>query len=348
MNSYLIFILIFTNLNGLEEQQNDIHRSRLAVNDHICIFVDNPSKRLIILKNPFSSDPIKENVDFNYMNINENELSFSHVHNIITGAKPNKNNSIFAFITQTNNNSYYLIVIWISLDNFKVTENKQIQLTQNIIANQIVLGIDSESKHIYVVHLSGTLYFNVNSKMFQEYYNNFWDRQYFMIGKALAVTNDQRLYLLAYRQKRDKKHYYCLYTVDHSNASMPISLEVIQWPIHFLSTYLNNHREFSTLSIDLNEYSNMLILGIPLVDSVLIYSIEDRLKSPILIKNHTSIEKGISFGKSVSFIDNKTYIVLVYAMSTSWSKSQIHVKILFLSNIYIKLNISNFIVLFSS
>ncbi|UJR12160.1 hypothetical protein I4U23_016337 [Adineta vaga] len=333
MNYYFIIVLIFTNTNGLEEhlleQENDIRGTRLTVNDHIAMFADNPSKRFIIINKPCSSAPLKETSDYDRITNNENKLSISYVHNIITGAKPNKNNSIFAFIAQTNNTNCYLIVMWISLGGFEIKETKQIEIKGNVIANQIVLGIDSESKHLYVVHLSGTLYFNVNSKMFQVYGMNFWERQYFMRGEALAVTNDQRLYLLAYRERKDKnqtgnKQYRCLYTVDHSNVSMPISLEVIEWPVNFPSTYLNTHRELSTLSIDLNEYSNVLIIGIPLIDSVLIFSIEDRLKSPILIKNHTSIEKGVSFGKSVSFLDNKTYIVLAYAMSTSWSKSQIH------------------------
>lgn len=347
---YFIVLLMFTNTNGLEErlfqQENDIHGTRLAVNEHISMFADNLSKTFFISKNPFSSSPIEDSKSYDSVGGRTNTLSFSYVHSIVTGIQPNKNNSIFAFIAEINNGSIYLIVMWISLNDLEVKENKQIELRDHHLVEQTVLSIDSKSEHIYVVHLTGTFYFNVNSKMIEKTYhhNGFWDGDYFMIGKALAVTNDRQLYLLAYRQKIDRNYFLCLYTIDHSNLSMPISFETIEWSIPFSSTFLTNNKELSALSIDLNETSNMLILGIPLIDSVLIYFIEDRSKSPILRKNHTSIEKAMSFGKSVSFLDNKTYIVLAYLMSTPWSHSQIQVRSFFknISEIF-----SNFIDLFS-
>ncbi|UJR16885.1 hypothetical protein I4U23_003783 [Adineta vaga] len=298
------------------------------------LYADNILQGFITVRKPFSSNPNTDDIVYSTI-IQQSGYNISslYIHNIATGAKPNNNSSVFALVGEDQNNDLYLIVMLIDVTSPVDIRTIWRNLTQPNIATDIVLGIDSESAHIYVVQLSLTLYFDVNSEESREYYNSeLWDRRRFIRGEALAVTNDHRLFLLAYRMSgfkiREHRQRYdlCLYTVDLSNVSKPIPLEIVNWPIYFSPKFLSDHREYSTLSIVLDEELDILIAGIPSIDTVVILSIRDKSQGPVIIKEHISLQKGILFGKSVALLDNNTYAVLAYAIpSLTWFTSQIQV-----------------------
>ncbi|CAF1093463.1 unnamed protein product [Adineta ricciae] len=332
-----MLLLVFTGINQLEaHSDNDmydgLYGNRFAINDHMSVYADNNIQQFTIVRRPFSSNALTNMIS--YSNIyRDSRLNSSniYIHNIATGAKLNNNNSVVAFIAETMDHKSYLIVMWIPITSSDPNEINFVELSTNNIVKQNVLGIDSDSAHIYVVQLASTLYYDVNSKINRTYHNvGFWDPHQFMIGEALAVTNDQRLFLLAYRQGKyelrpaSSRFYLCLYTVDLSNVSKPISMDPFEWTMTFPVAYLSENREYAALSLDLNEESDMLIAGIASMNSVVIFSIKDRSKPPSVFNNHTLLQKNVLFGRSVALLNNDTYAVLAYATSTlPWSSSQI-------------------------
>ena len=334
-----MLLLVFTGINQLEAHSNNdiydgLYGNRFAINDHMSVYADNTIQQFTIVRRPFSSKALTDTISYgNIYRDSRLNSSTIHIHNIATGAKLNNNNSVFAFIAENMDHKSYLIVMRIPITSSDPNEIDFVELTTNNIVKQNVLGIDSDSAHICVVQLAYTLYYDVNSKKNRTYANvGLWDPHQFTIGEALAVTNDQRLFLLAYRQGKHElkpqssRFYLCLYTVYLSNVSKPISMVPFEWTMTFPEAYLSENREYAALSLDLNEESDMLIAGIASMNSVVIFSIKDRSKPPSVFNNHTLSQKNVLFGRSVALLNNDTYAVLAYATSPlPWSSSQIQV-----------------------
>ena len=80
-----------------------------------------------------------------------------------------------------------------------------------------------------------------------------------------------------------------------------------------------------SLSISIDDKAELIAIGIPAFDLVLIFSIKFR-EYLILVKEHYSHIEEVAFGQSVAFLANHTYAVLVYNLSTlPGSLSQVQV-----------------------
>ena len=79
-----------------------------------------------------------------------------------------------------------------------------------------------------------------------------------------------------------------------------------------------------TLRGSVQEGRLVIIVGLPSGDTVYVLIVEDERE--VVVKKHTSQEKGIGFGQAVILTDNETYGVLSSALATSpWSTGRVQV-----------------------
>ncbi|CAF4944166.1 unnamed protein product, partial [Rotaria sp. Silwood1] len=79
------------------------------------------------------------------------------------------------------------------------------------------------------------------------------------------------------------------------------------------------------MSMSFHEQSQLIIIGIPSFDKILIVSVHTR-ENPKIVKEHHSIHSGVLFGQSVAMLNDGFYAVLAHSLPTlPWSLSQVQV-----------------------
>jgi hypothetical protein len=328
----LIILLIFRNVHGLEQQlfnkeKFQIYGADFAVNEYMAVFFENNLQQFTITPKPFSSHPKPEVLPYlrvvESMNLTQ---YYVYIHAIVTGTKPNHTHSVFAMIGEDKNQNFYLIVMVLSIDTINVSPTLSRQLAKPYELENLPLGIHPHNSYVCVVQLTGTLCLDISLNTTQTYENtNLWDQTAYILGQAIVVTDDHHLFLLAYRviESQEKSSPY-LYSTLLSNTSASKPLAMIDLSTNYSNHHLFEQKQYSMLSMCVHEESNMIVVGIPLLDTVVILSVQEKAQSLVINKKHVSSQIGTFFGKSVAILDNSTYAVLAQSIPTlPWSSSQI-------------------------
>jgi hypothetical protein len=228
-------------------------------------------------------------------------------------------------IGEDKNQNLYLIVMVISIDNIILSHTLSRQLKKTDELENLPLGIHPHNLYVCVVQLTETLCLDISLNTTQTYENtNMWDQTDYIFGQAMVVTDDHHLFLLAYRFIESEEFSPHLYSAVLSNMSNPTLLARIDLSINHSNHHLFEQKQHSMLSISLHEESNMIVVGIPLLDMVVILSVQEKAQPPVINKTHVSSQIGTFFGKSVAMLDNNTYAVLAQSIPTlPWSSSQV-------------------------
>ena len=122
-----------------------------------------------------------------------------------------------------------------------------------------------------------------------------------------------------------------------TNTSLLIHKQLLEF--RFVdSVNIDQPLSYKSLFISIRNEAELVAVGIPYLDLVLIFSAHLR-KDLILIKEHNFFISGVGFGQPVDFISDNTYAVLVHEFTTlPWSRLQIQV-----STKYRNISISLFI-----
>jgi hypothetical protein len=337
MHYLFIVLLMCLNIPGLEQQlfnqeKNQIFGTHLAVNEYMAVFAENVLQRFTVIGNPFSSDSKPESLPYTRVISSMNLVgSFVYIHNIVTGTRPNGLNSVFAMVAEDMNNKFYLIVMLIA---FNSRPDYRYILWRELIKldalENLPLGIDPQSTYVYVVQFTHTLCLDINSNSTINYDNALlWDQEAFIFSQAIVVTEDHHLFLLGFRILESDELSPHLYSVLLSNTSAPMPLSMIELFTEHSNNPLFNQKQHSMVSISLHKESNMIIVGVPFLDTVVVLSVREASQSPVIIRRHISSQTGTFFGKSVAMLDDNTYAVLVPSAPTlPWSSSQVQASIL--------------------
>ncbi|CAM4744903.1 unnamed protein product [Rotaria magnacalcarata] len=334
---WILYIVLFTlpisfgaRRDFFEREDYDAFGERLAIIENRAIFAENDARQFTIIENPFSSNPLACNLD--YMSIDperQANISLGYVYNIVMGSKQDKMESIVAMIGESKQKKFYLIVMIMAYSSGCIIRLKHaiwVPVSFYEYYPPSALATDPRGTFICVVQLDSTLCVDTISNTTTTFSNDqFWDEKQFFYSKSLAITEKRRLLLTAYRIiDEEKKFIPSLYLADLSDPSNPLLLGMKNLSSQYLKQERDVFTRSATLSLFLHENSNMVIVGVPHLDCILIFSMEQSSLS--LVKTHVSPEKNVLFGKSVAIMDSNIYAVLVYALATlPWSLSQIQV-----------------------
>jgi hypothetical protein len=326
---------MFINICGVRQQllnPDDDYAlgNNLAINKHYAIFVENDLQRLIIITRPFSSDS-----ETNILSYKDSKLNGSivYVYKIVLRAIQNDTYPTFAIIAEDTNHKLHLVVFrtnqWGYSNNFELWRPLDVVYEWKRLA----LGMDPYGTRVYVVMFGETLCLDISSNTSVMYNNGIlWDQHGFIFPEAIVVTEDHSLFLLAHRVTDQELYMPHFYSTNLSDLSIPVSTPATMIKLSTLvlsEHFLEDQKQYTMLSMALNEESNMIIVGIPYLDMITIISIQEKSKPPIIIKTHVSSQKGVLFGKSVLMLDNNTYAVLAHSIPTlPWSLSQVQVSLL--------------------
>lgn len=164
------------------------------------------------------------------------------------------------------------------------------------VAGVMIISVDIPSKTIWSTTVPTV------SGMWFAFYN-----------ENLGVTEDYRLLLVGH--SNDKFYLRIIDMTIPNNVTLLVNKQ------------LSESRSIDrSLSISIDDKAELVAIGIPALDLVLIFSIYSH-RNLILVKEHYFYVKGVAFGQSVAFLSNHNYAVLVYNLSTlSGSLSQVQVR----------------------
>lgn len=340
MHYLIIFLLIFFNIDKvrqrlIEQGEYDNPETCLAINEDYLVLAQNTFQRFTIIERPFSSDPIPHLVTYNSVRVYSSQVfPLSYVYNIITGNNQTGNSSAFALIGKDEQDNMYLVVIRINkFPNFFLKESLSRPLNRPYSLRALTIAIHPKATHAYAVDISSTHCLDINENTSVSYPNvDIWDKGHFAFSRALVITEDYRFFLLAYRltepsaEELLEKTVLFLYTVNASNMSMPIRLGTVELPVRHPDHYFSGDGQYTAFSLSVHEESNMIVVGIPHKDMVIVLSSQNQSDAPIIIRKHVSSQTNTFFGKSVVMLDANTYAVLAHSIPTlPWSSSQIQV-----------------------
>ncbi|CAF3351879.1 unnamed protein product [Rotaria socialis] len=245
------------------------------------------------------------------------------------GSKQDEMEPVVAMIGETKQKEFYLIVMIMAYSPGCTNRLKRtiwVPVSFYELFPPSALAVDPRGTFICVVQLDSTLCIDIISNTTTTSSNyQFWDKKQFFHSRALAISEKRRLLLTAYRIiDEEKKLIPYLYLADFSDPSNPLLLGMKNLSSQYLKQERDVFTRYATLSLFLHETSNMIIVGVPHLDCIFIFSMEQNSLS--LVKTHVSPEKNVLFGKSVAIMDSNIYAVLAYSLATlPWSLSQIQV-----------------------
>lgn len=191
------------------------------------------------------------------------------------------------------------------------------------------LAIDPQGTFACVIPFMQILCFDISlNRTIRHSNNDIWEKSYFMHTQALIITEDHRLLLTGYRILDEEPRFVpYLYFADFSDPANPTLIDRKSLLSPGFTKEIDVFKRHGLLPLFFHHESKMLIVGIPHLECIYIFSIEKNALD--LVKNHSSPEKNILFGKSVAMIDVNSYAVLAYSLPTlPWSSSQIQVNLL--------------------
>lgn len=314
----ILFILF---LIGLRLSEGSLVTRRLvATNGGWTVFADNNGEFFTFITVDRHTD-IQPNYEcqFNYSHLNNSR----NVIGLTVGSKEDANQVALAYLSKNHSTKApgHLIVAYFQKNDgmnstcIKLNDLMIIPLHHTGERNGMVITMDPSGIRAYAVAGVTIISVDIPSK-------TIWSTTvptgigiwYAFYNENLVATDDYRLLLVGHSNEK-----FYLRIIDMTipnNVSILVNKQLSE------SRLVDN-----SLSISIDDKAELVAIGIPSFDLVLIFSIHFR-EDLILVKEHYSHIKGVGFGQSVTFLSNHTYAVLVYNLSTlPWSLSQVQVSI---------------------
>ncbi|CAF1311465.1 unnamed protein product [Adineta steineri] len=323
------FLLPPINLN-----EYDAYGSLLAMNEYLSILAQNDQEQFTIITNPFSNRSEKCSLPYNVIGQNQTSL-IRFVYSVVIGAKQNESQLFFSYINENWRRDVFLTIIFLeptSAGCVQAVSQVAINITDLQMQEHALVGIDPYGKRAYAVGIYYIVCYEIETGVkwqlnTKQLYGNENSFQIFFFPKALAITEDQIIFMVGQRFTNSQFSPYLFVLNFLSTNSVTLSSSTELAKFNFGPTAIDITRN-SIMSIAVSDDVNWFIIGIPYLNMILILSWKrsDANEAPIILQKHISSHKDILFGKSVALLDNNTFVILAHALPTlPWSTSQVQV-----------------------
>jgi hypothetical protein len=317
-------------VNLANKKEYDSYGTLLTMNEHLAILAQNDKLHFTIVRNPFKSS--SWNCIVGYSTIRHSSNSYTEfVYSVSIGMKQNSNHLVFGYLDENKSRHLFLTVVFLQDSiNGCVIVNRTLAMNVTNLAmhEHAIVGMDPYGTRVYGLGSFETVCIDVatGDKMYFDHSFTFAPIYPMIIfPKAMVITEDHRMFIASQQFLMHVRPY--LHVVNFINISNPTLLAEIELSTFDFGTAALDINRMTTMSIALDEQSQTLLIGIPRIDTVFFLSYNSINVSNI-ITTHVASQSGISFGKSVAFINSDAYAVLAYALATPpWSRSQIQVRI---------------------
>ena len=317
----------------INAREYDAYGSLLTMNKHLAIFAQNDKKHFTIVRNPYQAQSVW-NCTLPYALIQYISDAYTgFVYSVSIGAKQNSSHLVFSYLEENQKRDVFLTVVFLHDTptgcvalNRKLTVNA----THLMMQESAIVGMDPYGTRAYAVGSSYTACIDLTTNMSwildqKAIYRMEYD---LIFPKAMSITEDHHVFIVGQRFINFEFIPYLIVVNFHNLSDVIKRTETPLSTFDFGSDAIDIIRH-TTMSISLDEPSQMLVIGIPALN-MLIFLSYNHTSNPVIVTQHISDQIGISFGKSVLLIDNSTYAVLAYALPTPpWSRSQMQVRLSF-------------------
>ncbi|CAF1480048.1 unnamed protein product, partial [Rotaria sp. Silwood1] len=324
----------------------DAYGSLITMNEQLIILAQNDIRHFQIVVDPFTNHSCR--CAPRYIAVQHGINSFAdYIYSVAIGSKQEKNetNFYFAFIDEDQFRNVFLTIVYfyIALSPsicVYYADHFDFNVTDLAFSEQVIIAMDPNGTRVYAVGFHHTVIIDIKTKVDRIYHKNdvfglgligpppLGLDEIHVFSKAMFVSEDHRLYLVGQRHYNFQYLAY-LHVLDYSDLdhNRVRLISVNELSAFNFGTAAQRITRFSAMSIHayFDEEEKIIIIGIPHVDIILLLSF-NRTHSPVIIKRHESVNKGVGFGKSVAFFHDHTYAVLAHGQSTlPWSTSQVQI-----------------------
>jgi hypothetical protein len=312
----------------------DAYGSLLAINEYLAIIAQNDQEYFTIITNPFTNQSNKCTLSYNTIQHRLTSMT-RFIYNIAIGIKQNASQLVFSYIDENWQRDVFLTIVFlesISTGCVRVAKRITANMTEFNMREQALVAMDPYGRRAYAI---GTYYIVCveieTGAIWQLDLMNLFDSQddleNVFFPKAAVITEDHYIVTVGQRFTRLQFLPYLLVLniLSPSNITLMSATQLSEY--NFGPSSIDITR-YSTMSISLLDHLEQFIIGIPSLDMLLFLSWNKKNanEAPMIMRKYSSSQRGISFGKSVALLDDNTYAVLAYTLSTlPWSTSQVQV-----------------------
>ncbi|UJR19521.1 hypothetical protein I4U23_022651 [Adineta vaga] len=319
------FVLPPNNIN-----EYDSYGSLLAINEYLSIFAQNDKEQFTIIRNPFSNESIK--CILPYRTIERSLTSLTHfIYNIIIGIKQTEHQLTFSYINENRRRDVFLSIVSLtSISNgcVSISNYISINITDFRMQEHSLVGMDPYGKRAYAIGIYYIICYDIETNYTSIINTEFVHKnENYFFPKSLIINENHFLFIVGQRFINIQFLSYLIVLNFTSIDNLTISSLTELSKYNFGSSSIDITRN-SMISISLLDHIDLFIIGIPYLNMIMILSWKTfYINNEILIlQNYIHPQKGILFGKSLVLLDNKTFAVLAYSLSTlPWSTSQIQI-----------------------
>ena len=301
----------------------DLYGIKVGLNDRLMVSADNLNQVW------YATPVVVENIQYTGIYYNQTRCSF--VYNVIVP----KLNELFFTYNCIGFQGENLIGLFIGNTTYSFTLANEQQIVNYSTQDNFLINIDGEGKGLYGISDDFVLYYQLSVP----YRLNVWSNTLNLSPRAIDI-GDQMKYavVVGYRQIQISIAEECgfIFELNESLSSPRIINEIslskyLKYPYSDPRTnhLIRDSRVYSSaylLSVSINWISRRILIGVPSLNIVLLYSIDD------LSKIEGSHDYGIGsmgFGKSVQWLDSRGEKCVILCNSYSyisyqWISSSIH------------------------
>ena len=275
--------------------------------DDFFVSFSNEHRQLTIIEDPFPWGKRLREIPYrDLININHtNRIDEFHI--VVMNRIPVNNTNVAALLGRDPYDRLQLVVLrLVGGERNETLDVRAVNIPLEEPEMVMAFGIAPQGQHICVVLLYKMICLDTISSRLAEYNNNqLWNDSKIFQSHALIFTEDQRLFLVGSRLDEStltKQPY--LFVASFSGLSPPVRIGMIPLSIEYPSEEVRD----IPMSISVHEDSKTMIVGMPRVITVYIFSFRDML--PELIGSHIPPQTVPEAGYSVAMLDANSYVLL--------------------------------------
>lgn len=320
----------------------DAYGSLLVMNEHVAILAQNDQEQFTIILNPFTRHWKKYLLPYNTIEHCLSSLT-RFVYNLALGKKQNASQLVFSYIDENWRRDVFLTIVFLT-----PSDTHCLQIINQITVNMTDLGMRERShvamdpfgRRAYAIGIDYIVGVDIETgSKWQIDTALLFDREKnsksLFFPKASVITEDQSLFIVGQKLNNFQflPYLFVLDVTPNSNHVLISSTKLSDWNFGSSSVDINR---YTTMSICLSEGIEQFLIGIPALDMLIFLSWNRRniSEEPRILRRSISSKRGISYGKSITLFDDRTFAVLAHQLSTlPWSTSQVQVSCQYLLSI---------------
>jgi hypothetical protein len=313
----------------------DAYGSLLAINEHLAIIAQNDQEYFTIITNPFNTNQSNK-CTLSYNTIQHRLTSMTRfIYNIAIGVKQNASQLVFSYIDENWQRDVFLTVVFlesISTDCVRVAKRITVNMTELNMREQALVAMDPYGTRAYAIGTYYIVWVDIETGVERQLdlvnlFDSQNDLENLFFPKAVVITENHYIVTVGQRFTRLQFLPYLLVLniLSPSNITLMSATQLSEY--NFGPSSIDITR-YSTMSLSLLDHLEQFTIGIPSLDMLLFlfWNSTNANEEPVIMRKYISPQRGISFGKSVALLDDNTYAVLAYKLSTlPWSTSQVQV-----------------------